>query len=193
VLGTGHHAALCAAVGPGRTVVVIGDGAVGLCAVAASRRLGAEDVILVSTHPERGEVGLELGASEIVSARGARAAHEIRTMTDGLGADSVLECVGTEASVRLALDSARGGGDVAMVGLPHGVGEVPVAEIFRRGIGVKGGIAPVASYLPELMADVLDGRIDVAAIFDLTLDLENIASGYRAMDDRRAVKALLKH
>ncbi len=192
VLCTGHHAAVCARVAMGRTVVVVGDGAVGLCGVAASHRLGARRIILVSTHGDRAAVGRSFGATDIVDARGDDAAERILSLTEDLGADSVLECVGTDDAFRLAVSATRRGGDIGFVGVPHGIADLRVGTLFRNGIGVKGGVAPVANYIPELMPDVLAGRLDVSAIFDLTVSLDDIASGYRAMDERRAIKALVR-
>ncbi len=192
VLCTGHHAAVCAQVGQGSVVAVVGDGAVGLCAVAASRRLGAERIILVSTHPDRAAIGIGFGATDIVDVRGAAAADRIRELTGDLGADSVLECVGTGDAFALALASVRAGGDIGFVGVPHGVADLRVGGLFRSGVGVKGGIAPAARYIRELMPDVLSGDLDVSAIFDLTVSLDDIAVGYRAMHERTAIKALVR-
>lgn len=192
VLCTGHHAAVCARVALGSIVVVVGDGAVGLCAVAASHRLGARRIMLVSTHEDRAEIGRSFGATDIVSARGGEAADRISTLTDDLGADSVLECVGTDDAFRLAVSATRRGGDIGFVGVPHGIADLRVGTLFRSGIGVKGGVAPVANYIRELMPDVLSGRLDVSAVFDLTVSLDDIASGYQAMHERRAIKALVR-
>ncbi|MFP7760670.1 zinc-binding dehydrogenase [Marisediminicola sp. LYQ134] len=192
VLSTGHHAALCARVEPGSTVVVVGDGAVGLCGVAASRRLGAGRIILVSTRADRAAVGRDFGATDVVAARGGAAVARVRDLTGDLGADSVLECVGTDDAFGTALGAVRKGGDVGFVGVPHGVRDLGVSRLFRAGIGVKGSPAPVARYIRQLMPDVLAGSLDVSAIFDLTVSLDDIAAGYRAMDERTAVKALVR-
>lgn len=192
VLSTGHHAAVCGRVGEGTTVAVVGDGAVGLCAVATSRRLGAERIILVSTHDKRAAVGRRFGATDVVSVRGEEAAERIASLTGDLGADSVLECVGTDDAFSLALSSVRRGGDIGFVGVPHGIADLRVGRMFRTGVGVKGGVAPAARYIRELMPDVLAGTLDVSAIFDLTVSLDDIATGYRAMDERTAIKALVR-
>ena len=192
VLCTGHHAAVCARVSFGSTVAVVGDGAVGLCAVAASRRLGASRIILISTHENRAEIGRSFGATDIVAARGDEAAERVKGLTGDLGVDSVLECVGTDQAFGLALSVVRKGGDLGFVGVPHGVSDVRVGRMFRTGVGIKGGVAPAATYIPELMPDVLAGELDVSAIFDLTVSLDDIAVGYRAMDERTAVKALVR-
>ncbi|MEY2849068.1 MAG: hypothetical protein RI885_1735 [Actinomycetota bacterium] len=192
VLSTGHHAAVCARVRPGGTVAVVGDGAVGLCGVAAARRLGASQIILVSTHEARAEIGERFGATDIVRVRGEAAVHRIAELTGDLGVDSVLECVGTDDAFRLAWGAARRGGDIGFVGVPHSIADLPVGRMFRSGIGVKGGIAPAAVYIPELMRDVLAGTLDVSAVFDLTVSLDDIATGYRAMHERAAIKALVR-
>jgi threonine dehydrogenase-like Zn-dependent dehydrogenase len=190
VMATGHHAAVLARVGPGSTVAVVGDGAVGLCGVIAARRLGAERVIALSSHPDRQALARRLGATDVVAGRGDAARDAVLDLTDGVGVDRVLECVGTGQSVRTALDVVRPAGSVGYVGLPHGV-ELPVGELFGRGVGVAGGIAPARAYVPELLADVLAGTILPGLVLDLTVDLEHVADGYRAMDERRSVKSLV--
>jgi len=192
VLCTGHHAAVCARVGQGSTVAVVGDGAVGLCAVAASRRLGAARIILVSTHEDRAALGRRFGATDVVATRGDAAAEEIAALTGDLGADSVLECVGTDDAFSLALRAVRRGGDIGVVGVPHGIADLRVGRLFRTGVGVKGGVAPAGIYIRELMPDVLAGTLDVSAIFDLTVSLDDLATGYRAMHERTAIKALVR-
>lgn len=191
VMGTGHHAARAARVRPGSTVVVVGDGAVGLCGVLAAVRLGAGRVVAMSRHADRQELAKAFGATDIVEERGDEGAARIRDMFDGVGADSVLECVGTEQSMSQALASVRPGGSVGYVGLPYGA-ELPIGTMFRENIGVAGGVAPVRQYLPELLADTLAGRMDPGRVFDLELPLERIAEGYAAMDERRSVKTLIR-
>lgn len=191
-LCTGHHAAMCARVTTGSVVAVIGDGAVGLCAVAASHRLGASTIILVSTHPDRADLGRRFGATHVVDARGQAAADRIAAITGDLGADCVLECVGTDDSFQLSMNSVRRGGDIGFVGVPHRVSDLRVGGLFRSGVGVKGGVAPVANYVNELMPDVLAGRLDVSGIFDLTVSLTDVADGYLAMHERTAIKALVR-
>ena len=192
VLCTGHHAAICAGVGKGSTVAIVGDGAVGLCAVAASKRLAASRIFLVSTHMDRAELGKKLGATDIIKARGKEAIQQIKTMTDNLGVDSVLECVGTAESWDTAFGAVRAGGNIGTVGLPYEVPDIPVTKIFWRNVGVKGGPAPVAHYIPELMPDVISGKLDVSAIFTMTIPLIDIAKGYKAMDERKEIKVLVK-
>ena len=191
VLGTGWHAALAAGVRPGSTVAVVGDGAVGLCGVLASRRLGAERVIAMSRHAPRQELARELGATDVVEPRGEEGIAAVTELTGGTGADAVLECVGTGAAMLQALGSARPGGTVGYVGVPHGV-ELPVKEMFRRNVGVRGGVAPVRAYLPQLLDDVWSGEVDPGRVFDLELPLDDVAQAYAAMDERRAVKVLLR-
>jgi threonine dehydrogenase-like Zn-dependent dehydrogenase len=192
VLCTGHHAAVCAAVGNDSTVAVVGDGAVGLCAVAASQRLGASKVFLISTHEDRAARGRRFGATDIIAARGAEAVRQIKAETNDLGVDGALECVGTAASWDTAFEVVRAGGNIGAVGWPHGVPDIPVSKIFSRNIGVKGSPAPAAHYIPELMPDVLAGRLDVSPIFTKTVPLAEIAEGYKAMSERTAIKVLVK-
>ena len=191
VMGTGHHAALAARVGPGSTVAVVGDGAVGLCGVLAARRLGAERVVAMSRHPARQEIARAFGATDVVEARGEDGAKAVVDLLDGVGADGVLECVGTKDAMDQALASVRPGGAVGFVGVPHGV-ELDVRTMFRRNLTVGGGVAPVRAYLPELLADVLSGAIDPGRVFDLELPLDDVAAGYTAMHERRATKVLLR-
>lgn len=192
VLGTGHHAAVSAGVGPGATVAVVGDGAVGLCAVLAAARLGAERIVAMSRHADRQAIAREFGATEVVAARGDEGAAAIRELFDGIGADAVLECVGTKESMAQALASARPGGRVGFVGVPAGGPELPVRTLFDRNLGVRGGVAPVRGYIEELLPEVLDGRLRPGRVFDLELPLADAAEGYRAMDERRATKVLLR-
>ncbi|MFC9125737.1 zinc-dependent alcohol dehydrogenase family protein [Streptomyces sp. NPDC057099] len=191
VMGTGWYAALAAEVKPGSTAVVVGDGAVGLCGVIAAKELGAERIIAMSRHEARQELAREFGATDIVGERGEEGIARVKDLTGGIGADSVLECVGTPEAMRQALHSARPGGNVGFVGVPHEV-RVDGEELFFSHVGLRGGPAPVRRYLPDLIDRVLSGRIDPGKVFDLTLPLEQVAEGYRAMDERRAVKALLK-
>jgi threonine dehydrogenase-like Zn-dependent dehydrogenase len=192
VMGTGHHAALSAGVGPGTTVAVVGDGAVGLCAVLAARRLGAERIIAMSRHQDRAALARRFGADEIVAERGDEGARVILDRTNGIGADAVLEAVGTKESMQQAIDSVRPGGRVGYVGVPAGGPELPIGQLFSNNITVGGGVAPVRAYLPELMADVLAGRLDPGPVFDATYALEDVADAYRDMDSRRVIKPLLR-
>src|SRR3954466_12349254 len=191
VMGTGHHAAVCANVQPGQTVAVVGDGAVGLSGVLAAKRLGAERVIALSRHADRQQPAKEFGATDIVAERGEEAVAAIREMTDGVGVDASLECVGTGQAMETAIDIARAGSMVGFVGVPHGV-DLPVGTMFRRTVGVRGGGAPVRVYLPELLDDVLEGRFDPGRVLDYETDLEGIADAYAAMDERRAIKSLVR-
>lgn len=192
VMGTGHHAAVSGGVGPGTTVVVVGDGAVGLCAVLASARLGAERIVAMSRHPERQALARTFGATDIVEQRGAEGIARIREMFDGVGADVVLECVGTKESMDQALKSARPGGQVGFVGVPNGGPELPMRFMFSNNVGVRGGVAPVRNYVEELLPEVWDGRLRPGAVFDLELPMEEVAEAYAAMDERRAIKVLLR-
>ena len=191
VMGTGHHAAVSAGVREGATVVVVGDGAVGLCGVLAAHRLGAERVVAMSRHDDRQAVARDFGATDVVADRGAEGVAVVRELLGGQGADCVLECVGTEQSMAQAIGSARPGGRVGFVGVPHGA-QLPVQQLFDDNITVGGGVAPVRAYLDELLADVLAGRIRPGRVFDLELPLEQVAEAYTAMDERRAIKPLLR-
>ncbi|MGC4110082.1 MAG: zinc-dependent alcohol dehydrogenase family protein [Nocardioides sp.] len=190
VLGTGWFAATAAGVGPGTVAAVVGDGAVGLLGTLAASRLGAERVIVFSRHADRQRLAREFGATDIVEERGDEGIARIQDLTDGVGADSVLECVGTEESFRQAIQSARPGGTVGYVGVPHGV-ELGARELFGPQVGLRGGPAPVRRFLPELIELIWNGEIDPGQVFDLTLPLSEVAEGYRAMDERRAIKTLL--
>lgn len=191
VMPTGWHAAVSARVTPGSTVVVVGDGAVGLCGVLAAATMGAERIIAMSRHEPRQAIARTFGATHVVAERGREATAAVMEITDGIGADAVLECVGTDQSMKTAFNIARPGSMVGFVGVPHGV-ELPVRTMFGRNVGLAGGMAPVRRYLPDLLDHVLAGRIDPSPVFDLTLPLEEVAEGYRAMDERRAVKVLLQ-
>jgi threonine dehydrogenase-like Zn-dependent dehydrogenase/phenylpyruvate tautomerase PptA (4-oxalocrotonate tautomerase family) len=190
VLGTGWFAAEAANVKPGSTVVVVGDGAVGLLGVLSAKQMGAGRIIAMSRHETRQKLAREFGATDIVAERGDEGAARIKELTDGIGADSVLECVGTQESMKQAISSARPGGFVGFVGMPHGV-ELNGQELFFTHVHLHGGPAPVRRFLPELIDLVWDGRINPGKVFDLTLPLSQVAEGYRAMDERRAIKTLL--
>lgn len=191
VMGTGWHAASCAGVRPGMTVAVVGDGAVGLCGVLAAAELGAERIIAMSRHPSRQRLAEDFGATHIVAERGAEGVEAVKELTGGIGADAVLECVGTNDSMLQALRSVRPGGMVGCVGVPHSV-ELPAREMFFANVGLRGGPAPVRQFLPELLELVLSRTIDPGRVFDLELPLADVAEAYRAMDERRAIKALLR-
>lgn len=190
VMPTGHHAAVSAGVKKGDTVAVVGDGAVGLCAVLASRRLGAERIIALSRRPGRQNIAREFGATDIVDARGEEAIEAVLGLTAGVGADAALECVGTAQSIATTFAVARPGSTVGIVGVPHG--QVPFAETFFRNAGWRGGPAPARIYLPDLLGDVLDGVINPGRVFDYETDLDHVADAYRAMDERRAIKSLVR-
>ncbi|MFW0786327.1 zinc-dependent alcohol dehydrogenase family protein [Gordonia sp. CPCC 206044] len=190
VLGTGWFAAVAAEVGPGKTVAVVGDGAVGLLGVLAAKQLGAERIIAMSRHADRQALAREFGATDIVEERGDAGVARIKELTDGLGAHSVIEAVGTQQSMMQAIGSTRPGGHVGYVGVSHDV-ELPGDELFFSAVHLHGGPAPVRRFLPELIRLITDRVIDPGQVFDLTLPLEDAAEGYRAMDERRAVKVLL--
>ncbi|WP_422935707.1 zinc-dependent alcohol dehydrogenase family protein [Sinomonas sp. P47F7] len=192
VMGTGHHAALAARVGPGRSVVVVGDGAVGLCGVLAARRLGAERIIAMSRHEDRAEIARQFGATDVVAERGQAAAEKVRELLGGVLADSVLECVGTSESMDQALRCTRPGGSLGFVGVPAGGAELPIGLLFSKNISVGGGAASTRAYLPELLADVLSGAIEPGLVFDAVMPLEDAAEAYAAMDERRAIKVMLR-
>lgn len=192
VASTGHHAAVSAHVGPGDVVVVVGDGAVGLCAVLAAKRLGASRIIAMSRHADRQAVARAFGATDIIEERGADAIAALRALLDGELADAALECVGTKESMEQALGAVRGGGRVGFVGVPAGGPELPIREIFDRNITVGGGMAPARTYIPELLPEVLSGAIEPGQVFDLELPLTEVAEAYAAMDERRAIKVLLR-
>ncbi|MEU6655662.1 zinc-dependent alcohol dehydrogenase family protein [Streptomyces sp. NPDC046900] len=191
VMGTGWYAALAAEVQPGDTVAVVGDGAVGLCAVIAAKELGAGRIIAMSRHESRQKLAREFGATDIVVERGEEGVARIKEMTGGIGADRVLECVGNEQSMQQALNSTRPGGNVGFVGVPHGIA-LDGTQLFYSHVGLRGGPAPVRQYLPDLIDRVMSGRINPGKVFDLELPLSQVAEGYKAMDERRAIKALLK-
>jgi hypothetical protein len=192
VMGTGHHAARAARAGPGKIVAVVGDGAVGLCGVLAARRLGAEQIILLGRHPDRIALAREFGATDIVSERGDEAIERVRELTGGLGAHAVLECVGYEESTLTALSIARPGGAVGRVGVPQS-GAIPAAvPTFFGNVTIAGGPAPARAYIEELLPDVLEGRIEPGRVFDRTTNLDGVPEGYRAMDQREAIKVMIE-
>jgi threonine dehydrogenase-like Zn-dependent dehydrogenase len=190
VMSTGHHAAVSAGVGPGSTVAVVGDGAVGLSAVLAAHRLGAERIIALSRHPGRQALACTFGATDVVEVRGEAAEAAVRELTGGIGVDAALECVGTEQAIDTAFAIARPGSTVGMVGVPHG--EVPTPRTFFRNVGWRGGPAPARLYIPELLDDVLAGTIHPGLVFDHETDLDHTPEAYEAMDDRRAIKSLIR-
>jgi threonine dehydrogenase-like Zn-dependent dehydrogenase len=190
VLGTGWFAAVAAEVGPGKTVAVVGDGAVGLLGVLAAQQLGAERIITMSRHESRQKLALEFGATDIVTERGDDGVAVVKDLTDGLGAHSVIEAVGTQQSMMQAIRSTRPGGHVAYVGVAHGV-ELPGQELFFSHVHLHGGPAPVRRFLPQLIELICAREIDPGKVFDLELPLDRAADGYRAMDERQAIKALL--
>ena len=191
VFPTGWHCAVSAGVSKGDTVVVVGDGAVGLCAVLAAAQLGAARVIAMSRHEPRQQIARQFGATDVVAERGKAGAAVVKELTDGVGADAVLECVGTDDAMKQAFAVARPGSMVGFVGAPHGV-ELPVRRMFEKNVGVAGGMAPVRRYLPELLDLVTAGTVEPGLVFDTVLPLAEVAAGYRAMDDRTAIKVLLQ-
>jgi threonine dehydrogenase-like Zn-dependent dehydrogenase len=190
VFPTGWHCAVAAGVKPGDTVVVVGDGAVGLCAVLAAAQMGAERVVAMSRHEQRQDIARRFGATHIVAERGKQGADRIKELTKGVGADAVLECVGTNDAMLQAFGSARAGSTVGFVGVPHGV-DLPIRKMFSKNVGLAGGVAPVRRYLPELLELVVSGTVDPGLVFDTRLPLDQVAEGYRAMDERRAIKVYL--
>jgi threonine dehydrogenase-like Zn-dependent dehydrogenase len=192
VMGTGHHAARAARVNPGKVAAVVGDGAVGLCGVIAARRLGAEQIIMLGRHADRVALAREFGATDVVSERGDAAIERVRELTDGLGAHSVLECVGHGEAMLTALSIARPGGAVGRVGVPQ-KDEIPASlPTFYRNITIAGGPAPVRAYIEELLPDVIEGRIQPGRVFDRVTNLDGVPDGYRAMNDRESIKVMIK-
>jgi threonine dehydrogenase-like Zn-dependent dehydrogenase len=191
VLGTGWFAADAAGVKPGKTVVVVGDGAVGLLAILSATQMGAERIIAMSRHDVRQKLARDFGATDIVTERSDEGVAHIKELTNGIGADSVLECVGTETSLMQAIRCARPGGYVSYVGVPHGV-TLKADDLFRTHVHLHGGPAPVRRYLPHLIDLIWNRKIDPGKVFDLSLPLAQVAEGYRAMDERRAIKTLLR-
>jgi threonine dehydrogenase-like Zn-dependent dehydrogenase len=192
VMGTGHHAALRAKVGPGKTAAIVGDGAVGLCGVIAAHRLGAEQIIMLGRHADRIALAKEFGATDIVSERGQAAIEKVRDLTKGLGAHSVLECVGLRESTVTALRITRPGGAVGRVGVPQEDSIPAGTETFFKNVTIAGGPAPVRAYIEELMPDVMEGRIEPGRVFDRVTDLDGVPEGYRAMNDREAIKVMIE-
>ena len=192
VMGTGHHAAVSAKAGPGKAVAVVGDGAVGLCGVIAARRLGADQIIVLGRHPDRIALAKEFGATDIVSERGDTAVARVRELTHGLGVHSALECVGLEQSTLTALRIVRPGGAVGRVGVPQG-DSLPAAQpTFYNNVSVAGGPAPVRAYIEELLPDVLEGTIEPGRVFDRIVNIDGVPDGYRAMNERRSIKVMVK-
>src|SRR3954451_4090286 len=192
VMGTGHHAAVAAGVDTGKTAAVVGDGAVGLCGVIAARRLGAEQIIILGRHRERTDLAREFGATDVVSERGDEAVERVRELTDGFGVHSVLECVGLEQSTLTAISIARPGGAVGRVGVPQDETMPASQPAFYNNVTVSGGPAPVRAYIEELLPDILEGRIEPGKVFDRTVGLDGVPDGYRAMDEREAIKVMVK-
>ncbi|MGC4116817.1 MAG: zinc-dependent alcohol dehydrogenase family protein [Myxococcales bacterium] len=191
VMGTGWFAAEAAQVKPGMAVAVVGDGAVGLLAVLSAKQKGAERIIVMSRHPTRQKLAREFGATDLVTERAEAGVARIKELTKGVGADAVLECVGTQEAMLQAIQSTRPGGFVGYVGVPHGV-QLDGQQLFFSHVGLHGGPAPVRRYLPDLIELVWNGKLNPGKVFDLTLPLEHVAEGYRAMNERRAIKALLR-
>src|SRR5436305_6690851 len=192
VMGTGHHAAVAAKVGRGKTVAVVGDGAVGLCGVIAARRLGAEQIIILGRHADRIALAREFGATDVVSERGDEAIERVRELTGGFGAHSVLECVGYEQSTLTALGIARPGGAVGRVGVPQYAAIPAAQETFFNNVTIAGGPAPVRAYIEELLPDVLEGRIEPGRVLDRVTNLDGVPDGYRAMNEREAIKVMIE-
>jgi threonine dehydrogenase-like Zn-dependent dehydrogenase len=191
VMGTGHHAAVVAKVAPGKRVAVVGDGAVGLCGVIAAKRLGAEQIIVMGRHPDRIALAREFGATDVVSDRGAEAVERVKELTGGDGVHSVLECVGHGEAMATAIEITRPGGAVGRVGVPQEE-TIPASQTaFYRNIGVGGGPAPVRAYIQELLPDILEGRIEPGRVFDRTVGLDGVPDGYRAMNEREAIKVMV--
>jgi hypothetical protein len=192
VMGTGHHAAVVAGVGPGKRVAVVGDGAVGLCGVIAAKRLGAEQIIIMGRHEDRTALAKEFGATDVVSERGEEAVERVRGLTGGFGVHSVLECVGYAQAMETAIGIARPGGAVGRVGVPQDETIPASLPAFFGNVTVGGGPAPVRAYIEELLPDVLEGRIEPGRVFDQTVGLDGVPEGYRAMDERNAIKVMVR-
>ena len=192
VMSTGYHAAFSARVSAGDTIVVVGDGAVGLSGVIAARLLGAERIVAMSRHEDRAALAREFGATDVVAERGEEGLAALRDLLDGDLADAALECVGTKQSMDTALDVVRGGGRVGFVGVPNGGPELSVRRLFDRNLTIGGGMASARRYMETLLPDVLSGAITPGKVFDLELPLADVAEGYAAMDERRATKVLLR-
>jgi len=192
VMGTGHHAAVTAGVGPGKTVAVVGDGAVGLCGVIAAKRLGAEQIIIMGRHADRIALAKEFGATDVVSERGSEAVERVKELTGGFGAHSVLECVGLDQSMETAIGVARPGGSVGRVGVPQGETMPASQTAFYDNVTVSGGPAPARAYIEELLPDILEGKIQPGRVFDRVVRLDEVPEGYRAMDEREAIKVMVE-
>ena len=192
VMCTGHHAAVSAGVRPGAVVAVVGDGAVGLCAVIAAHRLGAGRIISLSRNPKRQELARAFGATDIVPQRGNDAVQVVKEMTAGIGVDSALECVGTGDSLETAMNIARPGSVVGAIGAPHAIGFPVMDKVVYGNVGLRGGVAPARTYIPELLADVLEDRIKPGMVFDFETTLDGVVEAYRAMNERRAIKSLIR-
>lgn len=192
VMATGHHAARAARVVPGNTIAIVGDGAVGLCGVIAAKRLGAEQIIMLGRHEDRVALAREFGATDIVSERGDDAVERVKDLTRGLGAQSVLECVGHGLSMETALRITRAGGAVGHVGVPQEETIPRARPIFTDNITISGGAAPARAYIEELMPDILEGRIEPGRVFDRVVGLEEVPDGYRAMNERESIKVMVK-
>lgn len=192
VMGTGHHAAVTAKVRRGKTAAVVGDGAVGLCGVIAARRLGAEQIIILGHHPDRIAIAREFGATDVVSERGDEAVERVKELTGGFGVHSVLECVGLEQSMITAVSIARPGGSVGRVGVPQDETMPASQPAFYNNVTVSGGPAPVRAYIEELLPEILEGRIEPGRVFDRTMGLDEVPDGYRAMNEREAIKVMIK-
>ena len=192
VMGTGHHAAVAAKVDPGKTVAVVGDGAVGLCGVIAAWRLGAEQIIILGRHADRIALARKFGATDVVSDRGDEAVERVHKLTGGFGAHSVLECVGLEQSMLTAVSIARPGGAVGRVGVPQDQTMPASRPAFYNNVTVSGGPAPVRAYMEELLPDILEGRIEPGRVFDRVVSLDEVPDGYRAMDQREVIKVIVE-
>jgi threonine dehydrogenase-like Zn-dependent dehydrogenase len=192
VMGTGHHAAAVASVGPGASVAVVGDGAVGLCGVIAAKRLGAEQIVIMGRHADRIALASDFGATDVVSERGPEAVERVKQLSGGFGVDAVLECVGLDQSMETAIEVARPGGAVGRVGVPQHESMPGAQTSFYKNIRIGGGPAPVRAYIDELLPDVLEGRIEPGRVFDQVVDLDGVPEGYRAMNDRESIKVLVK-
>jgi threonine dehydrogenase-like Zn-dependent dehydrogenase len=191
VMSTGYHAAVSAGVKKDDTVAVVGDGAVGLCGVIAVKKLGAKRIIVLSRNPARQKVAKEFGATDIIEKRGEEAVNKIMELTKGAGVDAALECVGSDDSIATCVGATRAGGMIGAVGVPN-YKEFKYQDIFWKNVGIRGGVAPARQYIPELLKDVLAGKINPGQVFDLTVELKDIKEAYMAMDERRAIKSLLK-
>lgn len=191
VMATGHHAAVSSEVQQGGTVAVVGDGAVGLCGVLAARRLGAERIIILGHHEKRLELAQRFGATDVVTSRDEQAIGEVLEITKG-GVESVLECVGNESSMATAIGIARPGGTIGYVGVPHGSETINLPGMFFKNVALRGGVAPARAYIPELLSDVVAGKLDPSPVLDLTVPLDGVPSGYAAMDERKAIKVMVR-